>query len=216
MRSCLPVFFASIWMQSLLAAELTVHVADQRGRVVADAIVTLTPRAGTELPAALQHPARTLTIDQKNETFIPYVEVFRPGDRVVFRNSDRTRHHVYSFATAAQFEFMLAPGESSQPLQLDRTGVIATGCNIHDQMITYLFVTDAAVFARSDDSGRAHIASLPSGSFDVRVWQPLLRPGRDNVQTLTNVGGDTDKSLDFSLTLLPDPRAKIDRERVGY
>ena len=39
-------------------------------------------------------------IDQRDETFIPYVEIFRPGDQVVFRNSDRTRHHVYSFAPA--------------------------------------------------------------------------------------------------------------------
>jgi plastocyanin len=202
----------------LCAAGLDVRIADQRGAAVADAVVALTPHAGGETPLLPPPPAaRVHFIDQKDETFAPYLEVFRPGDSVVFRNSDRTRHHVYSFAPARQFEFMLAPGESSQPLRLDKPGVIATGCNIHDQMITYLYVTDAPVVAQSDKTGRAHIDGLPLGSYEVRVWQPLLRPGSaDNVQVLTFAEATEKRELSFTVSLLPDPRAKRDRERVSY
>ncbi len=217
-RGWVVVFAGWAWGLPLCAAELDVRVADQRGAPVADAVVTLTPRAGSEATTSPPRPAaRVHFIDQKDETFVPYLEVFRPGDSVVFRNSDRTRHHVYSFAPARQFEFMLAPGESSQPLQLDKPGVIAAGCNIHDQMITYLYVTDAPVVAQSDKAGRVHIGDLAPGSYDVRAWQPLQRPGSaDNLQLLTIADRTDRQELTFTLPLLPDPRAKRDRERVSY
>lgn len=81
--------------------------------------------------------------------FMPYIEVFRPGDEVVFRNSDRTRHHVYSFSPNRTFEFVLAPGQSLARMKLDKSGVITVGCNIHDQMATYLYVSDAPWIART-------------------------------------------------------------------
>ena len=218
MRNWMSAFAGLALSAPLCASELTVRVNDQHGAPVPDAIVTLTPRLGTEIAASLVHPpARVHVIDQKDETFIPYLEVFRAGDSVVFRNSDRTRHHVYSFAPVRPFEFMLLPGESSQPLQLDKPGVIAVGCNIHDQMITYLFVSDAALIARAEKDGRAYLASAPPGSYDVRAWHPLLRPGEpDNAQTLTITTTGGGKALAFALQLLPDPRRKADPERVSY
>ncbi|HEY2394625.1 MAG TPA: methylamine utilization protein [Rudaea sp.] len=198
-----------------VARELDVRVADARGAPVPDAVVTAVPRANyTSLPAVPS--PKTHIIDQKNETFIPYIEVFRPGDSVVFHNSDHTRHHVYSFAPARQFEFVLAPGESSTPLPLTQSGVIAVGCNIHDQMITYFYVTEAPFVARSDGDGRARI-DLPPGSFDVRVWHPRQRPGSpDNAQAFTAAADAAPAGLAYTLTLLPDQRDAHDPERSGY
>ena len=194
-------------------AELAVRVADAHGAPVSDAVVTVVPRDGRALPAAASAPA-THVIDQRNETFIPYIEVFRPGDKVVFHNSDHTRHHAYSFAPARQFEFVLAPGESSTPLTLDHPGVIAVGCNIHDRMITYFYVTDAPVTARTRADGVAHVA-LPPGAWDVRVWHPRQRPGAADAPRAIAVG-DTPADATFSMTLLPDPRGAPDRERSSY
>ena len=168
-----------------------------------------------------QRFASTVTGHARNrpedETFIPYIEVFRSGDKVVFHNSDNTRHHAYSFAPARQFEFVLAPGESSAPLQLDKLGVIAVGCNIHDHMITYLYVTDAPHVAHSGGDGIAQLSNLPKGDYAVRVWHPLLRPGIGvDVQRLTINEATELKDLEFTLSLLPDPRLPPDRERSGY
>jgi len=197
------------------ARELDVRVTDAHGAPVPDAVVTAVPRTNSSsLPAAA--PAKTHVIDQKNETFIPYIEVFRPGDSVVFHNSDHTRHHVYSFAPARQFEFVLTPGESSTPLPLTQAGVIAVGCNIHDQMITYFYVTEAPFVARTDGDGRARI-ELPAGGFDVRVWHPRLRPGSpDNAQAFPAATDAAPAGLAYTLTLLPDQRSAPDRERSGY
>jgi len=197
------------------AAGVGVRISDTRGHAVADAVVTIAPQSGASVAPA--PPAATRVIDQKNETFIPYIEVFRPGDKVVFRNSDNTRHHAYSFAPAGQFEFVLAPGESSAPLQLDKLGVIAVGCNIHDQMITYLYVTDTPLVAHSGGDGIAQLSNLPKGDYAVRVWHPQLRPGAGaDLQRLTITDASELRDLEFTLSLLPDPRLPPDRERAGY
>ena len=196
------------------AADLNVRIADDHGKAVADAVVTVLPQSDTkgERPAP-----STRTIDQKNLMFIPYIEIFRPGDKVVFRNSDQTRHHVYSFSPIKAFEFVLAPGESSPPLVLEKSGVIAVGCNIHDLMITYLYVSDAPWIAHSGADGQVAFHDLPAGAYNVRVWQPRLRPNKpDLAQSTTLVGASESKTLTFNLQLLPDSRREFDREHTSY
>jgi plastocyanin len=196
------------------AAQLRVLVTDQKGKPVADAVVGAQPSPGRASPAP--PPARTHTIDQVALTFVPYLEVLRPGDRVVFRNGDRTRHHVYSFSAAKAFEFMLNPGQSSTPLLLDRAGVVAVGCNIHDSMITYLYVTEAPWSARTGADGSV-VLDVPDGSYTLRAWHPRLRPGRaEAVLERVVPGTPAAKALSFRLALLPDLRRPPDRERARY
>jgi len=195
-------------------AELAVRVVDARGAPVTDAVVTAVPRDARVFPVVAIAP-KTHVIDQRNETFIPYIEVFRPGDTVVFHNSDHTRHHAYSFAPARQFEFVLAPGESSTPLQLDQVGVIAVGCNTHDHMITYFYVTDAPVTTRTRGDGVARV-DLPAGAWDVRVWHPRQRPGSADAAGAVTVADGATVDAAFTVPLLPDPRGAPDRERSSY
>jgi plastocyanin len=206
--------FALMALVSTVAAgaELDVTVGDAQGAPAEDAVVSV--RGGGGTPPA--HAAATRAIDQRNETFIPYVEIFQPGDSVVFRNSDRTRHHVYSFAPAKSFEFVIAPGENTPPVVLDRVGEIAVGCNIHDQMITHLYVTDAPWVAKSDAQGHAVFRNLPQGHYAVRVWHPQLRPGQPEPEQAVDVG-DGAASMTFALPLIADPRPDPgDKERKRY
>ena len=198
------------------AAQVVVHFSDAHGRAVNDAVIMLTP--DTTVPAiASTAPPATYIIDQRDETFIPYVQVLRPGDKVVFRNSDRTRHHVYSFAAIKTFEFVLRPGESSPALSLDQAGIAAVGCNIHDHMATYLFVTAVSAVAMSSRDGTAVLGRLAPGGYTAHVWHPQLHPGHpEPVQSVT-IAGDTDTvQLNFKLSLLPDPRMFMDREHLDY
>lgn len=197
------------------AGQLVVAVDDGSGRPVADAVVML--RAlGTQAKPAPAKPARRY-VDQRNLMFMPYLQVFRPGDEVVFRNSDATRHHVYSFSPARTFEFVLTPAQSSPALRLEKAGAIAVGCNIHDQMIAYLYVTDAPWFVQTGASGRALFDALPAGNYELRVWQPRLRPGRaDPVRSVAVAAGGPVQMLSIPLRLLPDPRLQAGREHVHY
>lgn len=196
------------------AGELVVQVIDAQAHPIGDAVVTLTaqaPRSGTTQSSALRY------VDQKNETFIPYVQVMRPGDRVVFRNSDHTRHHVYSFSAAKAFEFMLRPGDSSPALAFDQAGIVAVGCNIHDHMIAYLVVS-AEPARVTESQGRAVFRGLLPGAYTVRVWHPQLRPGREPATAMVTIAAAaTDmQNLAFTLSLMPDPRELGDREHVDY
>ena len=201
------------WANPAAASDLSVTVLDAGGAPVADAVVTV--RAVDRPAGTAPSPVRR-TIDQQALDFIPYLEVFRPGDEVVFRNSDRTRHHVYSFSPVKSFEFVLAPNESSPPQRLDEPGVVAVGCNIHDQMISYLYVTDAPRFARTGPGGKVRFDALRAGDYEVRAWQPRLRPGRAEPMQEVGLGTTGDKALVFSLALLPDPRRQSGREHVHY
>ena len=204
-----------VWMSlagGATAAEVTVEVADRRGRPVADTVVTLDIADGRAAPSP--KATQTKIVDQKDETFIPYVETFRPGDRVVFTNSDVTRHHVYSFSPAKRFEFVLRSGERSPGQVLDSAGTVAVGCNIHDRMVTYLHVSTSPWVTRTDANGRARLADLPVGEYALAVWHPRLRPG--NTPAARAVVLDSERARQhssFALTLLPDPR---DRERGEY
>lgn len=200
---------------SAIAAQVVVGVGDEKGRPVADAVVTLWPVGGSA-GAPSTAPSRHI-IDQRNLQFLPYLQVFRPGDEVVFRNSEATRHHVYSFSTAGAFEFVLGPGQRSPPLKLDKPGAIAVGCNIHDQMIAYLYVTPARWFIQTTATGRAVFDAVPAGDYEVRVWQPRLRPGKPEPRQQVHLAGAASAmTVSVSLRLLPDPRLQPGREHVHY
>lgn len=199
------------------AADLVVQVSDSDGRPVADAVVTLTPQGGAPVRAsASAAPSnQPLIIDQRNETFIPYVQIVPLGGEVAFRNSDLTRHHVYSFSPVRAFEFMLAPGEQSASVRLERTGVVAVGCNIHDQMVAYLYVTDVPWFALTDKHGRATFSGVPEAAYEMQTWHPRLRPGRPGpIQPVTLTPGAS--RLEVSVALLHQENHMMDHERERY
>jgi plastocyanin len=195
-------------------AELSVEVTDARGRPAADAVILLHPAPGTAAPTGVARVVRT--IDQRDETFVPYVETFRPGDAVLFSNSDATRHHVYSFSPLRRFEFVLAPGERTAPQALDAPGVIAVGCNIHDRMLAYLHVSDAPWQARTDAQGKARIATLAPGEYRLEVWHPQLAGAVPPPRAVVLDSTRARQLSSYSLTLRPDPRGAPDPERVDY
>src|SRR5690606_13378877 len=110
------------WMAPATAADLSVAVVDRDGKPVADAVVTVRPlgRTTNVVPAQPVH-----SIAHRAVVFVTFLEWFRPADSVVFRDTDRTRHHVYSFSPVKAFEFVLAPHQSTAPQPLEEPGVVA-------------------------------------------------------------------------------------------
>ncbi len=209
------ILWLALGAKPALAGGLEVKFDDGKGKPVADVVLLLRPATGQQAPAP--KPQARHVIDQRLLMFQPYLQVFRPGDEVVFRNSDSTRHHVYSFSAAGKFEFVLAPAQSSPPLRLAQPGAIAVGCNIHDQMIAYLYVTDAPWVAQSDASGKAVINALPPGDYQLQAWQPRLRPGTPLPAQRVHVdAGSGTVAISVSLRLLPDPRLRAGPGHVHY
>ena len=189
------------------AATVTATVTDDHGRLLPDAVVMLTPEAGTPPPPLEGSPIATATIDQKDETFVPFVVVIRTGGTVTFHNADQIRHHVYSFAPIRRFEMVQAPGETSPPIRFDQPGSAAIGCNIHDHMTAYIHVTDAPWAMVTDANGRAVIAGVPAGRFVATVWHPRLRPSTAP-PAVPLVLATQNSTLDVTLPVLPPRRAR--------
>jgi plastocyanin len=198
------------------AGEFIAQVDDDNGHPAADAVVALMPADPAVLATAapsLWEPWQKGVIDQRDETFLPYVEIVARGGAVVFHNNDTPHHHVYSFSPIKSFEFVLAPGESSAPVLFDKPGIAAIGCNIHDQMIAYVYVTETPWVMRTDKTGRARIEGVPSGVFTAQFWHPLLKPGRPVPSQAVTIS-DTPATLAATLALLPSRHH--DREHGLY
>jgi len=152
-------------------AGLTIEITDARGRVVPDAVVTATAQNLPTPAAAANKPA---IMDQVGKAFVPGVLVVRTGQSVIFPNSDSVAHQVYSFSPAKRFELPLYRGQAHPPITLDRPGLVVLGCNIHDSMVGYIFVTDAPYFGTSDARGQWKAGDLPAASYEIGVWSARL------------------------------------------
>ena len=198
------------WRSVAIAATITATVTDNVGKLLPNAVVMIAPEPGTPSPRPEDSRLATATIDQKNETFVPSVVVIRAGGAVLFHNSDKTRHHVYSFAPARRFEIVLAAGEMSAPVRFDAPGSVAIGCNIHDHMTAHVLVTGAPWAKVTDMQGKAVVDGLPAGRFVATVWHPRLRPGTETPEMKIQLTAEN-SALAVTLPVLP-PRRPRPRE----
>ena len=177
------------------AATVDVAVTDSRGGPATNAVVSLTADAAV----ASRVSARSV-IDQQHETFLPLVVVVRKGGEVVFTNNDATMHQVYSFSPIKQFQFELDRGQVSKPVVFDKAGVAAIGCNIHDNMVAYVFVADAPFAAVTDAGGHVEFRDVPDGAWHASVWHPFLKAGKPPAPSALAVAGNASLTLTAPLS----------------
>ncbi len=192
--SCLPPLVRPACLLALAAAvtgapatTLQVVVQGASGQPLADAVLLLEPQ-GTK---ATPRPLANVEIAQKGRRFVPAVAVVPVGTKVAFPNQDTVRHHVYSFSPAKKFELKLYVGRPENPVEFDHPGVVVLGCNIHDTMVGWVVVSDTPWYAKSGEGGRATLADVPPGSYQLRTWHPDLPAGSTGtVQALTVAGAN--------------------------
>ncbi|WP_380780137.1 methylamine utilization protein [Sphingomonas sp. R86520] len=155
------------------AATVAIDVRGFDGKPLVNAVVTIeTPKA----------PGLTVRgpymIEQRDIAFQPHVLIVPVGATVGFPNRDRVRHHVYSFSKTKKFDLKLYGQEDARTVLFDRPGVVPLGCNIHDSMSGFVFVTATPFAALTDEAGHVSFTGVPAGTGTVRVWHPSIRaPG---------------------------------------
>jgi plastocyanin len=185
----------------LAAAPLTVHVLDASGRPVRDAVVTLYPAPPSARPP---RPGGHYVVSQQKLQFHPFLTIVPAGADVSFPNLDPTKHHVYSFSPAKKFELKLFAKDQSRTVRFDKPGVVALGCNIHDQMSAFIVVTDSAWTARTDARGMVVFGDAPNAPGRLTVWHPYLRAAGGELQQSVT---PTERSASFQVRLRPPPAA---------
>tara|TARA_B100001059_G_scaffold147293_1_gene147248 strand:- start:63939 stop:64601 length:663 start_codon:yes stop_codon:yes gene_type:complete len=161
----LLIFFI-VPLQSI-AAELFITITDAAKKPLPFAVIEL---VNDKYPA-LNAPA-TAQVIQKDLNFQPFVSIVSQGALVEFPNLDKTRHHVYSFSPAKVFELRLYSGKPEAPVMFDQAGVVTLGCNIHDNMLAYLYVSGSQFTAMTNANGEAYFADLPQQEFEMKIWHP--------------------------------------------
>jgi len=191
------------------AAEISVTLLDRDGRGIEDAVVTATPTGARPLPAPA---ARTAVMDQRNRAFVPRVLAINVGSRVEFPNNDSVSHQVYSFSPAKRFQLPLYKGETHPPITFDQAGLVVLGCNIHDSMVGYIYVTPAPYFGTSDASGTMKLKDLPKDDYQIVVWSPYIADPPASLSRSVHVDADASVSERFQLAqplrARPEPKPR--------
>ena len=174
------------------AASVNVAVADAAGHPLVDAVVMLEP-VGAPMPVK---PMASAQIAQHDLKFSPRVSVVTVGTPVQFPNQDTVKHHVYSYSAAKTFQIKLYAGVPHTPIVFDKPGIAVLGCNLHDDMIAWVVVTDTPLWARSAAAGQAHVADVPPGSYQMHVWHAsLAETTPPQLVALTVAAGDVEQRV---------------------
>lgn len=168
---------------------VVVRAAD--GHPLADAVVFVDV-AGVPPP----RPRGPYAVEQRDISFQPHLLIVPVGATVAFPNRDRVRHHVYSFSPAKRFDLKLYGREEERAVVFDKAGVVALGCNIHDQMTGFVVVTSTPFTAQTNAAGIATLPDLPPGRATLRVWYPTIRQsGNMQVQAVAVPSGGLDAQV---------------------
>ena len=176
MKPLLPALLAAglALAHPALAGDVTVEVRNAAGQPVRDAVVMIRP-AGGVAPGAPMKVSWPMVMAQQNIQFTPYVLIAPLGSVVSFPNKDKVRHHVYSFSAPKKFELKLYGKDESRTVTFDKPGAVSVGCNIHDTMIGFIYVSDTPFAAKSGADGMAVVRGAPAGGATLLVWHPDLK-----------------------------------------
>jgi plastocyanin len=203
------VFAAAIGMAMLIdggtaaAAALHASVKDQHGKPVADTVVSATP---LDPKNALRAKPPVVVIDQVDKQFVAYVTPVYVGSSVRFPNNDNIRHQVYSFSPAKRFDLPLYAGTDAPPVLFDTPGVVVLGCNIHDWMIGYIYVSETPFFAKTGSAGTASLEDMPAGDYLVKIWHPRMDRTEEATSRRVTLTAGAPVDLEWQLAVKPNFR----------
>lgn len=169
-----------------LAQAAQFKVLDKDNKPVQDAVVLIEDyknvQGSNKLAAA--------EMSQSERRFNPHVLVVPQNTPVTFPNYDSISHHVYSFSDAKVFEKKLYKGVEESPVIFDKKGIVELGCNVHDWMLAYIYVTDSTHFGITNDKGEVTIDLPKEGEHSITLWHPRMADSDKGVRKL-NVAGAT-------------------------
>lgn len=184
---------------TLKAQTVSVSIVDDNGSSVENAVVSL---VSDDTSKNFHNGAKSNPVMvQQGQEFVPRVLPVRLGSDVSFPNRDNFRHMIYSFSQAKRFEVQLYGGEDQVSVNFDKAGVVTLGCNIHDNMVGYIYVVETDHFAKSDSAGKIELTDLQPGAYKATVWHPNLQRNFDNVTQDVIIEEGSPVSIDFKLAL---------------
>lgn len=201
-------FLVSLSFQSI-AGQVHALVKDNEGEIVEDAVVTAIPVDINSIPKQKNNKQ---IVDQIDKEFLPFIKVVYVNTLINFPNKDDIRHHVYSFSGAKTFNLPLYSGSNAPHVLMDKPGIVMLGCNIHDWMIGYIYVSNTPYFAKTGQKDIALITDIPAGEYTLRVWHPRMIVDEESTSKRVKISASVDTIIDWQLALKSEfkiPRISI-------
>lgn len=165
-----------------LLAQTTLKIHNQHNQALKNAVIEIQTLIPAKTPMVTTEP---LIMDQVNKSFVPEVLITPQHSEVAFPNSDDIRHHVYSFSSTKSFELKLYANKPKAPIMFDQSGIVVLGCNIHDAMVGYIYVTENPHTYLTDENGQVQLPFPITAIKKVDVWH-------------ANITGDINRRQSFS------------------
>jgi|TARA_R110002012_G_scaffold101064_1_gene239912 plastocyanin len=212
------LMFSLVSYTASATQEIQFKIVDQIGNPVADAVVSASGEPTDDI-------ANIPVMDQINSQFSPHVLVVQKNQSVRFPNSDDIRHHIYSFSEPKPFEIRLYKGEDSTPITFDKSGVVVLGCNIHDQMLGYIYIAEDEITAITDQNGIARLRTQAteftfwhanlSASNSERVTKSFAREHAQNNKNTKSAINRVSELKTVTLTLLENKKTEVKRRKFS-
>src|SRR5205823_4592504 len=146
-------------------------------------------------PAPVALPKKRFTLVQKNKTFTPHVLVVTVGSEVDFPNKDPFFHNAFSLFEGKRFDLGLYESGSTRSSRFDRPGISYLFCNIHPEMSAVIIALKTPYYGMSNNNGAFSIANVPSGTYELRVWDERVLPEALDALTRRVAISDTSPSV---------------------
>ncbi len=202
-------FFTSM-ASDAFSASVQGKITDGDGNALEHAVITLVGDSPELASVSATMPSPVMT--QQNIQYNPFVLPVAMGTTVTFPNKDKVRHHVYSFSKVKRFELELYGEDEEKSVLFDQQGTVALGCNIHDNMLAYIYVARSKIFAKTDENGSATIQDIPAGTYTAYVWHPRMRGDEEDLARHVVVTAEGITELGFEVPL----KRERNRRRSTY
>lgn len=184
------------------AKNINIQVHDIEKKSLSNIVVYIEAKNKAKVPKESLSDRPLATMDQVNRQFLPHILVVNKQTNIDFPNSDKIKHHVYSFSPAKTFEIKLYSDEQSAPILFNKLGEVTLGCNIHDWMLGYIYVVDTPWFGKTNEQGNINF-ELPEGKYSLKIWHPLLHDVDKSFTQNINVSSDVKLTVNLQEIMKP-------------
>ncbi len=98
-------------------------------------------------------------------------------------------------AQAEHFPWLHRPQGQQKSFSFSNLGVAPLFCNVHPELSGYIVIVPTPYFAVTDKEGNIAIKDVPDGSYTLKTWSEVGKPGSQSVSVS---GGSA--SVDITVT----------------
>ena len=182
----------------------------KNGTPLTDASSCVVWLEGLHAPNLGSKPAPHVEMKSQGKKFVPRVVAVEKSAEVDFPNVDPIYHNVFSVSPANRFDLGLYRSGGSKAKKFDSPGLVRVYCNIHPQMVGFVFVADSDFVAVTGTDGAFRFENVPAGNWELRAWQEEGGETRTPVAVRTRAETSAPVRLDAS-----DFRPQMHKNKYG-